>query len=93
MVNQRPVDGHPVMRPGDLADGIIEGLDANVVWLSHEHPRILARRNPAHVRCDHFDNEPAGRGKGGRSAAKHLGLLRLRREVCDVPAPHVCSHE
>src|SRR3954470_21448708 len=42
VVDEAPVDGHPVVRPGDLADRVVEGVDANVIRGEGEHPPQLA---------------------------------------------------
>src|SRR5438128_1719125 len=47
MVHEAAVDGHPVMRRRDLADEVVERLDADVIGLELEDAGRLARDEAA----------------------------------------------
>lgn len=87
MVNQSPVDHHPMTGPCDLADQVVEGLDADVVWLAHEDPGNVTRRNPAELRHDHLDDEPATGFEVRGRIPEDVRLFGLGRHVHDR-VPH-----
>ena len=71
------VDLHPVVRGQDLPDGVVVGVDANVVGLHAEDAAQLGRRAPVRLRDAHLHHEASARLEvgGGVGEDGHLPVL------------------
>jgi hypothetical protein len=88
-MHEPPVDRHPVVRPGDLADDVIKGLHSHVIGFEREDTPDLARRQSSKLRHDDFDHEAPTRPEVSCGVAEHRHLLLLRRHVHQGVPHHV----
>ena len=83
VADEAPLHVHPVVRPRDLTDEVVERLDAHVAGLHLEHPTDLAGRQPAHLGHGDLDDEAAAGLQVGGGVGEDGDLLALRGHVHD----------
>ena len=81
VVDQAAFHLHPVMRPGDLPDKVVEGLDPEMVRFVGEHPCELSSGNTAQLGDDHLHHEASTRLEVGGGVGEDGELFLLGRDV------------